>query len=73
MKNVIDDPSLYRRFKYHYIKIGSTTYRIIQYSDLLATVFIKTDLDSKYRSLQDFFGDTAYADAFAWASSQANN
>ena len=43
--------------------IGSSTYRRIDYSPYLTTVYIKTHVNPKFIPIKDFFGETAWSSA----------
>ena len=72
-KLTLDDPSFYRKFKYRYVRSGSTNYRITYYSDEFAEVFIKTAFDRKYRAIRDFFGEASHSGAYEFVLSEVSN
>lgn len=70
------DLELYPEFKESFYRIGSTRYKLVEYSIMLAGVFIKNDHDGKharFRQIEDFFGEDSYVQAYKCIQDRMNN
>ena len=72
----LQDLELYPKFKESFYRIGSTRYKLVQYSLMLSGVFIKHDYEGRYarfRQIADFFGEDSHAQASRFVQDRLNN
>jgi hypothetical protein len=71
----LKDLELYPKFKETIYRIGGTRYKLVEFSVMLAGVYIKHDHEGRkhFRQIADFFGEDSHTQAIRFVQDRLNN